>query len=99
MILSPRPDPLAALEASGTADEIRAAAAREGATVDEVFGPSRVAHVVRARRAAMRVVRDRLAWSYPAIGRLFGRDHTSVMAALQDDDARAARALRRKDVA
>ena len=94
MIFSPRPDPLAALEPSGLAAAIRDLAAREGATADEVLGPSRLAHVVRARHAAMRLVRDRLVWSYPAIGRLFGRDHSSVMRALSSDDAKAQRTLK-----
>lgn len=96
MILSPRPSPLAALEPSGVADEIRAVVAQHGATVDDVLGPTRLAHVVRARRDAMRLIRDRLAWSYPAIGRLFGRDHTTVMMALASPERREKRAWQAK---
>lgn len=87
---------LAPLEACGVAEEIRTIAANAGATVDEVLGPSRVGHVVRARRAAMRLVRERLAWSYPAIGRLFGRQHMAVLAACRDETRAAKVRLQQK---
>lgn len=49
--------------------------------------------VVRARQIAMTAVRRRLALSYPEIGIVFGRDHTSVMSAVKkvngDENMRA----------
>ena len=67
------------LERCGVADDVRDAATKHGATLSEVFSDSRLAHIVRARAAAMLVLRDRLKWSYTAIGNFFGRDHATVM--------------------
>ena len=39
--------------------------------------------IARARRIAMAAVRRRLAMSYPEIGMVFGRDHTTVMYAVK----------------
>lgn len=50
-----------------------------GLTVADLIGPSRVSRVARARWAAMREIQLVFGDSYPMIGRLFKRDHTSVM--------------------
>lgn len=53
-----------------------------GATWAEVKSPSRVKHLVTARRAIYVALRQ-LGWSYPAIGRLVDRDHTTVLKDLE----------------
>ncbi len=54
-----------------------------GATLQEVYGQSRTKHVSDARHEAMLFIRDRFQWSYPAIGKLFSRDHTTVLASVK----------------
>lgn len=62
------------------AEIIREVAAAHHVRVDNITGPSRDRSVVRARCEAMRKVAAEWDWlSYPAIGRLFNRDHTTVM--------------------
>lgn len=51
-------------------------------TLDECFSPSRKKHIVRARHAMWRYLRNEMSWSLTAIGDLFGMDHTSVRAAV-----------------
>lgn len=46
---------------------------------DVVFDSSRSKTRVMARQLAMLFVRDRLGWSYPEIGEVFGKDHTTVI--------------------
>lgn len=65
------------------ADEAR----RANATVEELISPRRFAHLVRARQRAMWRIRQATGWSYPKIGRLFGRDHTTVMHAVDKINA------------
>jgi chromosomal replication initiation ATPase DnaA len=69
------------LASRGLLEDVQAIALRHAATVDELGSRSRLAHVVGARHEAMRLMRDR-GLSYPAIGLLFERDHTSVMYAI-----------------
>lgn len=59
---------------------ISACATYYGVRVDEIKSPSRLAHHVRARHAAMYLAHLR-GHSYAALGMAFGRDHTSVVAA------------------
>jgi chromosomal replication initiation ATPase DnaA len=64
-------------------DIIAAVARDHGLAPDDLtrrFGP----HSVRpVRTLAMRRIRDELGYSYPKIGRLFGRNHASIIWALQ----------------
>jgi chromosomal replication initiator protein len=53
-----------------------------GLTADELTGPSRKKVVVEARWTAMRTIRAETKLSTPQIGRLFHRDHTTVLHAL-----------------
>ncbi len=65
---------------------IRTIAAQAGTyvTVDEVLGKSRQGHVLEVRHRAMVEVYRRFPWmSYPQMGRLFRRDHSSIMSALR----------------
>ncbi len=50
-----------------------------GISPEEMLGDHRQPHIVRARHEAMLAVRERLELSYPAIGEVFVRDHTTVM--------------------
>lgn len=50
-----------------------------GLSYDDVTGPCRARHLIRARVIAMAVVRRATDLSYPQIGRLFGRHHTTVV--------------------
>lgn len=47
--------------------------------VDELHGALRYPSIVAARRLFALHLRTELGWSYPQIGRLLGRDHTTVM--------------------
>ena len=59
---------------------MREVAAERGITVDDLKAHNRVRHLVQARCEAMRRVAEEWEWlSYPIIGRIFGRDHTTVM--------------------
>ena len=78
------------LGAAGLLDRVVAVCAAHGATVGEVLGRSRVPRIVVARHAAMAMIRglrseftERTIYSYPEIGAMFGRDHTTVMNAVQ----------------
>jgi len=74
------PDRLATLRECGLLPMVQYAAVREGATVADVIGARRYAHLVRARAAVWIHLHDDRRMSYTAIGRLFGRDHTTVIA-------------------
>lgn len=47
----------------------------------EILGKRRYHYIATARAFAMRIARDEGFYSYPDIGRAFGRDHTTVMSA------------------
>lgn len=47
--------------------------------IEDVFGARRHAHVVRVRHRIWLWLHEERRWSYPSIGALFDRDHTSVM--------------------
>ena len=58
-------------------------AATYGFTVEALIGPSRTRPLVTARQVAMYLTRELTDYSYPAIGRVFGkRDHTTVIHAV-----------------
>lgn len=58
--------------------------ASKGRVPPEVLsGPRRNAGCVRPRHSAMYRCRRELGMSYPAIGRVFHRDHTTVMHAVE----------------
>lgn len=54
-----------------------------GVAVKELLSCRRDAFLVRAREEACWRLRDETAMTYPAIGRLLNRDHTSVIAAVR----------------
>lgn len=55
--------------------------ARHGVTLAEVFTRRRHQSVARARHECMVVTLDTCVLSYPEAGRVFGRDHSTVMTA------------------
>ncbi|WP_135210382.1 helix-turn-helix domain-containing protein [Vitreimonas flagellata] len=69
---------------------LRAIEREFGVSLEEMKSASRRRHIVRARWAAFRVLRMR-GWSTPKIGALFNRDHTSVLYALGEIEAKQPR--------
>ena len=62
---------------------LEATAASYGFSVEALCGPSRTRPLVTARQVAMYLTRELTDYSYPAIGRVFGkRDHTTVIHAV-----------------
>jgi chromosomal replication initiation ATPase DnaA len=67
-----------------TVDEIIAeVASTTSITAEEILGRSHLRPIVQARHEVWRRVRAELGWSYPMIGKRFGRAHGPVMAALK----------------
>lgn len=72
---------------------VAAVAERHGLTVDDLIGPKRTQDVCEARHEAMYVVRNvlqddgRPRWSLPVIGRMFNRDHTTVLSGIRSHQA------------
>lgn len=62
---------------------IRNAAARHGLSVAALIGPSRQSEIVAARWEAMRAIHEQFGDNAAAIGRLFNRDHSTVLHALR----------------
>lgn len=61
-------------------DIIRIVAAKHGVSVTDIKSQTRTLHIVEARHEAMALVYQlRPDLSLPAIGRVFGRDHTTVL--------------------
>lgn len=54
-----------------------------GVTVADVLGESRTLTIARARHAVIAELRTNFGFSLPEIGRIVGRDHTTVLAALR----------------
>lgn len=69
---------------------VSAVAAEAGVTVADILGPRRNIPVVRARHEAMRAVaRAFPQMSLPQVGRLFQRDHTTILNALRGGSAKS----------
>lgn len=60
-------------------DIIRDVAIKHNVTKDQILGYVRIGRVVRARQEAFARVRDDCKLSYPNIGRLFRRDHATII--------------------
>lgn len=75
------------LSQTGVLEIMRAEVARRGVLMTEIFSRDQTAHIASARAELMLIVRERLGWSYPAIGKLFGRDHTTVIIACRKAEA------------
>ncbi len=67
-----------------TADDIIAqVASGHGLSVNDVIGRSTQRHIVTARHEAMWRIRNETTLSFPSIGKLFGRDHSTVQHAVK----------------
>lgn len=63
---------------------VQEVADRHGVSLEAVLGASRGREVVAARWEAMRRIHNEFGDSTPRIGRLFNRDHTTVLHALKE---------------
>ena len=72
---------------------IAQAAMESGIPVHVLTGGNRTRHVAHARQDAMLRIHEQTNFSLPQIGRMFGRDHTTVLYSIRT--ARARRELRR----
>ena len=89
---------VAQLQDLGLHAELTQLARALGVTLEQVRGRNREARIVAARRACMHLVAvRRLEYSYPDLGRLFGRDHTSVMSMLAGTEAAHQRRMLRSN--
>lgn len=59
--------------------DVEAVARIYGVTLEDVLGKSRTRNIVRARQAAIWMVWFSRDYTLPAIGRVFGKDHTSCL--------------------
>lgn len=80
-----------ALARRGLLEMVMVIAARHHVTVEEICGRDRHSHITAARHALWLAFKVELspAWSYPAIGAMFGVDHTTVMAGVAKAATRA----------
>lgn len=77
---------------------LKLVALKRGIHQRDILGDSHEKPIVAARFEAMHLVRTHMEKSYPAIGRLFNRDHTSVLYAVRKvererDSAKSGRIL------
>ena len=61
--------------AAGIVDRI---SMESGISVSDILSTKRARPIAHARQDAMLSIREELDWSLPRIGRVFGRDHTTV---------------------
>ena len=61
-----------------------------GVTLNDIVGPFREARIVRARNEAIYQIRHTFTLSLPQIGRIFHRDHTTIMHSIRKEEARRA---------
>lgn len=70
---------------------MEAVAKDNGFRLDDLAGPRRTAGLAWARHMAMAATRRATSLSFPQIGRLYNRDHSSVVYACQRIEAHARR--------
>lgn len=69
------------LHEMGIYDEVVRLIRPRGVSVEDLVGRARHKNVAAARHEIMYWIRTKMKWSFPEIGKLFARDHTTVMAA------------------
>ena len=69
------------LHGMGIYDDVVRLIKPRGVLVEDLVSRNRHKNIAGARHEIMYWIRKRLNWSFPEIGRLFERDHTSVIAA------------------
>lgn len=78
------------LIAVGQYGKIRSICREHQATIDEVFGRSRIGRIAKARAAVWVYLRMELGWSWPSIAKFFGRaDHSGIWTAVNREVRRA----------
>jgi chromosomal replication initiator protein len=82
-VISPPESPIRSIQ--------RAVAEHFGVTLLDLLSDRRAAKIARPRQVAMWIVRHSTPRSLPEIGRMFKRDHTTVIHALAQIDALMAR--------
>lgn len=65
-------------------------AEKHGVTVAKIDGPRRSEKIVHARQEAMWRAKNETNLSFPSLGKLFDRDHTTVMWGIRQHEARMA---------
>lgn len=70
------------LEREGLLEPINRICKEHAVLIEEVFGETRRTHIARARRMVCWWLRDEKAWSYRAIGDLFGMDASGARSAV-----------------
>ena len=68
----------------------RETAEKHGVTVAKIDGPRRSEKIVHARQEAMWRAKNETNLSFPSLGKLFDRDHTTVMWGIRQHEARMA---------
>lgn len=66
------------VEAAGLTELVTLICKRHHVTISEVCSRMRYAHIVRARHEVWFAMHEQVGFSYPAIGRMWECDHTSV---------------------
>lgn len=87
-------DPAEALRARRLLHVAEEVCSERGVLLHEILGAARSRNIVRARHELWWRIRhhpDR-SYSFPEIGRLFGRDHTTILAGIESHARRAATA-------
>lgn len=72
-------------------------AERHHLTIEALVGPRKTYELAHARQEAMWEIRQRTSKSFTVIGRLFNRDHTTVMHACNAHEARLAKLTEGRD--
>ena len=79
----PEPEPKARVERDFRKRIIADCAEEFGIRVKDILGNSRVNHIVMARRKAAWIFYQRGTMSYPQIGRLLNKDHSTIIHAVK----------------
>lgn len=88
---APPETPERRLRAAGLWHVVEYVAARHAVTIEELLGEQRTTRIADARRDLYVVLAHTIALSYKEIGRLLGRCHSTVMAAMHAHEERMAR--------
>lgn len=67
---------------------VKDVARRAGVSVGDIYGRATARRFSRPRQAAMYLAVTRTGKSYQQVGRIFGRDHTTVLHAIRAVEAR-----------
>jgi len=71
-----------------TADNVvKGVSERYDLSISDIKGRKRNAAILRARNIAIHIMRSSIGMSLPAIGRYFGRDHTTILNSVSNIEA------------